>query len=85
IWDGIKLFYKKNIKSYNVAVYAPIYNFNRKFLLDNFVGVTERIYGAGEKEKIDELDWNLIKIYATNVRQSYLEIAKKLNVSPDTV
>ena len=35
IWDGIMLEYKPRIKTYNVAVYAPVYNFNRKFFIDN--------------------------------------------------
>src|SRR3989338_3465628 len=33
IWDGIMLKYKQFIKRYNVAVYAPIYNFNRTFFI----------------------------------------------------
>ena len=31
IWDGVLLQYKPKIKNYNVAVYAPVYNFNRSF------------------------------------------------------
>jgi len=85
IWDSIMLQYKKKIKSYNVAVYAPIYNFNRKFFLDADTESIERIYGRGYSESIDKLDWKLIENYASNVRQSSLEIAKKLSVSADTV
>ena len=85
IWDGIMLEYKPKIKTYNVAVYAPVYNFNRKFFIENPKEFSERVYGAGEKEDIDELDWKIIETYSNNVRQSSLEIAKKLNVSSDTV
>lgn len=88
IWDDIMLAYQKNVKTYNVAVYAPIHNFNRKFFLEGRANVSdavERVYGAGEKEDIDELDWKLIEHYANNVRQSSLEIARKLKISPDTV
>ena len=46
---------------------------------------TERVYGAGEKEEIDKLDWDILQIYSSNVRQSSLEIAKKLDVSSDTI
>ena len=28
IWDKIMQTYKRNIKNYNISVYAPIYNFN---------------------------------------------------------
>ena len=85
IWEEIMMSYKEKIKAYNVAVYAPIYNFNRKFFLEESKEDIERIYGTGEKEKVDDLDWKLIKIYANNVRQSSLEIAEKLKISPDTV
>ena len=85
IWDTIMLEYKPKIKTYNVAVYAPVYNFNRKFFIENPSEAIERIYGAGEKEDIDDLDWKIIEIYSNNVRQSSLEISKKLNVSADTI
>ncbi len=89
VWDKMMLSYKGKIKSYNVSVYAPIYNFNRKFFLKkNEFKEKERlvrVYGIGEKERVDGVDEKLIKIYASNVRQSSLEIAKKLKVSPDTV
>lgn len=85
IWDGIMLNYKPNIKSYNVAVYAPVYNFNRTFFIDAPEESVVRVYGAGEKEDVDALDWKIIETYSNNVRRSSLEIAKKLHVSADTV
>lgn len=85
IWDGIMLEYKPKIKTYNVAVYAPVYNFNRKFFIENPTNTIERAYGTGEKEDIDDLDWKIIENYSNNVRQSSLEIARKLKVSADTV
>jgi len=85
IWDGIMLSYKKNIKSYNVAVYAPVYNFNRKFFIEGPWESIERVYGAGEKEDTDDLDWKIIAGYSNNVRRSSVEIARKLNISSDTV
>lgn len=85
IWEGIMLKYKPRIKTYNVAVYAPVYNFNRKFFIDNPEESIERVYGAGKKEEIDDVDWKIIETYSSNVRQSSVEIAKKLQVSSDTV
>jgi len=85
IWDGIMLNYKPKIRTYNVAVYAPVYNFNRTFFIDAAEESIVRVYGAGEKEDVDDLDWRIIETYSNNVRQSSLEIAKKLNVSADTV
>src|SRR3989338_6301706 len=60
IWDGIMLQFKPKIRNYNVAVYAPVYNFNRTFFLESSAEVIERVYGIGEKEELDELDWELI-------------------------
>jgi len=85
IWNGIMLNYKPKIKTYNVAVYAPVYNFNRTFFIDTPKESIVRVYGAGEKEDVDDLDWRIIETYSNNVRQSSLEIAKKLSVSADTV
>ncbi len=90
IWDGIMQHFKGKIKRYNVAVYAPVYNFNRLF----FVGDKEksskeerkmRIYGEGTPVKFDELDWRIIQEYAPDVRKPALEIGKKLGVTADTV
>ncbi len=85
IWDDIMLEYKEKIKQYNVAVYAPIYNFNRKFFLENVRESVERVYGAGEKEKIDDREWKLIEAYANNVRQSSIQLADKIKMSPETI
>ena len=85
IWEDIMLLYKKNIKSYNVAVYAPIYNFNRKFFLETIREGIQRVYGAGAAEEIDNTDTRIIQLYANNVRQSALEMSQKLKLSADTV
>lgn len=85
IWESIMLKYKKHIKGYNIAVYAPIYNFNRTFFIETKEEPLTRIYGSGEKEDIDELDNNILQFYGPSVRTPAVEIAKKLKVSPDTV
>ncbi|MDP3766337.1 MAG: Lrp/AsnC family transcriptional regulator [Nanoarchaeota archaeon] len=85
IWEDVMLRYKKNIPMYNVSIYAPIFNFNRRFFFDAAEEPLMRIYGDGSKEDYDELDWKIIQLYATNVRQSSLEIAKKLGITADTV
>jgi len=85
VWDGLLAEYKRRIKSYNVAVYAPIINFNRKFLLPTNEPGIERVYGAGIAEPIDQLDKQIIDVYAVNVRQSASEIGRKLSISPELV
>ena len=85
VWDAIMLHYKEKIKKYNVSVYSPIFNFNRKIFTDKVGEVIQRRYGDGEKEDLDEFDVKLIHAYAVNVRQSYLEIANKFKVSHDKI
>lgn len=87
IWDKIFFNYKEQIKNYNVALYSPIINFNVKIFLEkvNSEDIIERIYGSGRGEKIDDKDIQIIDIYASNVRQSSIDIAKKLKISSDTV
>lgn len=85
IWEKIMSVYKKNIQKYNVAVYAPIHNFNRKFFLETNEESLVRTYGTGKEEEVDVLDLKIIDNYAINVRQSSIEIAKKLNVTSDTI
>ena len=85
LWNKIMLNYKNKVKSYNVSIYAPIYNFNRKFFIDSKEMPLERVYGEGKLEKIDKIDEQLLKIYASNVRTPLIEIAEKLKISPDTV
>lgn len=85
IWDGIMLEFKDKIKNYNVAVYAPVYNFNRTVFLDTPEETIVRVYGDGAPIQFDALDWKIIQEYAPNVRKSSLEIGKKLGVTADTV
>src|SRR3989338_5194087 len=85
IWDSLMLNYKGNIKSYNVAVYAPILNFNRKFFSKSMEESIVRVYGGGFQEEVDGTDIKIIEHYAPNVRQFPIEVAKKVGVSPDTV
>ncbi len=85
VWDKIMLHYKEKIKTYNVSLYSPIFNFNRKIFLDKNQEVVQRRYGDGEKEDLDDFDIKLIHAYAVNVRQSYLELANKFKVSHEKI
>jgi DNA-binding Lrp family transcriptional regulator len=85
IWDDIMRAYKERIKSYNIAVYAPIHNFNRKFLLTEAHDAVQRVYGAGEPESIDEVDQRIIRAYANDVRQSAVALAKTVGLSSQAV
>jgi Lrp/AsnC family transcriptional regulator, leucine-responsive regulatory protein len=85
VWDDLLDKFKDKIKDYSIAVYAPIINFNRTFFTDKNPEIIERIYGDGQKIDYDDIDMEIIKIYSNNVRMSYLEIAKKLKLSINTI
>jgi DNA-binding Lrp family transcriptional regulator len=85
VWDALLLEHKRHIKAYNVAVYAPIHNFNKKFFIGEPKDVVERIYGAGEAERIDDGDLRIIRAYAGDVRQPLAAIARRVGVSADIV
>ncbi|HIH31147.1 TPA: Lrp/AsnC family transcriptional regulator [Candidatus Woesearchaeota archaeon] len=85
IWKIIMNKYKERIKSYNVSVYAPIFNFNRSFFIDEKEMPLLREYGLGNKVDIDEKDVKIIEAYASDVRQSSIDIAKKVKLSQEAV
>ena len=87
IWNDIQLTYKEKIAESKIAVYAPVYNFNKRFFLesDKPLRVIERIYGAGSMTNFDELDEKIIKLYARNVRTPLTEISEELGVTSETI
>ena len=84
-WDKLTLKFKSKIKEYDIAVYAPIINHNRTFFTDKKLDKIDRIYGDGNKLEYDEIDLKIIKEYSTNVRTAYIDIAKKLDLSINTI
>lgn len=85
LWDALLRDYKQHIKLYNIAIYAPIYNFNRTFFVESKEEVLERVYGIGERVELDETDIALLHAYASNVRLSSLELSKHIPFSADTI
>ncbi len=85
-WDKLLLHYKKTMKAYKIAVYAPIYNFNRVFFTDKEnLEPVERIYGAGKVDEVDAFDLELLHLYGVDARQSFLELSRKLKSSHDKI
>jgi len=84
-WDIMLEKYKQKIESYNLAIYAPVYNFNRTFFLESEREVHERMYGGAEPVEIDRDCARVLEVYARNVRQPLSSIAKRLSMSPETV
>lgn len=85
LWNEIQLRYKAKIAESRIAIYAPVYNFNKRFFVDGKKEVVERVYGKGPLIDFDELDEKIINLYAGNVRSSFSQLAHSLNVSAETV
>lgn len=85
MWAQIQEKYKHKIAQTKIALYAPVHNFNKHFFLDTKEQVIERIYGSGTLMVFDELDEQIVKTYAHDVRQTLTSIANKLDVSIETV
>jgi len=87
VWNEIQLEHKDKISENKIAIYAPVYNFNKRFFVDfnEKSEVIERIYGSGPLSDFDELDEKIIQEYAGDVRTPYTKISKKLNVTSETV
>jgi Lrp/AsnC family transcriptional regulator, leucine-responsive regulatory protein len=85
IWGKILLKYKKNIAEYKIAIYSPVFNFNKRFFAEWQCKVVERVYGRGPQVEYDELDEKIIFLYAANARVPLSTIALRLGVSTETV
>lgn len=85
--DDIQLNYKEKIAENKIAIYAPVYNFNKRFFLDTNenIEIIEKIYGKGSLIDFDELDEKIIKLYAGDIKISFTKIAKKLEVTSETI
>jgi Lrp/AsnC family transcriptional regulator, leucine-responsive regulatory protein len=84
IWNNLMSKYKPLIANYKIAIYAPVYNFNKRFFYDDKTMIS-RIYGEGGVVEHDELDETILPIYSSDVRQSLVTIAKQAKTSIETV
>ncbi len=87
IWNAVQIKYKDKIAESKIAIYAPVYNFNKSFFIDvdEKNEVVERIYGNGSLVDFDEFDEKIIQLYAGDVRAPFTKIAQKLKVSSETI
>ena len=85
IWNTFLDNFKENIKESRIAIYSLIHNFNKRFFMSSVSGVIERTIGIGNQEKIDDLDLSIISSWGADVRQSSVELSKKLKTSPKTI
>ncbi|HLC91063.1 MAG TPA: Lrp/AsnC family transcriptional regulator [Candidatus Nanoarchaeia archaeon] len=85
LWNDVLLGYKDKIAESKIAIYAPVHNFNKRFFMDGKTEVIERVYGSGQLADVDELDEQIIQLYAIDVRKPLTKIAQQLKVSSETV
>ena len=84
IWNAILLKYKPFLSDYKIAIYAPIYNFNKRFFHES-TELISRVYGEKGFVEHDELDEKILSLYSSDVRQSLMTIAKGAKTSIETV
>jgi DNA-binding Lrp family transcriptional regulator len=85
MWRKIQLEFKDKISETKIALYSPIFNYNRQFFMEEKKEPRERIIGLGEVIKTDKIDEKIIKLFSINSRQPLKIIAEKLNISIETV
>jgi len=64
-----------------VSIFTKICHYRRAYILGKEDKGEVEIVGGGKLEKIDELDYFILKIIANNARMPVLEISKKLKCS----
>ena len=85
VWEKI-LIHRENISSYEISIYSPIYHLTRSFLSPNDQESSQiLILGGKQKTDFDELDIDILKKIAPNVRIPLTEIASKLKKSPQFI
>ncbi len=85
VWKQFLFRFKENINESRIAIYYPVYNFNKRFFMSQRHKVVERVIGTGPLEKVDGLDMKIIRTWGVDVRQTPSEIAKRLKTSPKTI
>jgi DNA-binding Lrp family transcriptional regulator len=89
IWDEIQSSYKNKIAETKIAIYAPIYNFNKRFFVDEkevlAKEVLTRVSGEGKVIDHDELDEKIVLAFSPDVRQSLQNVAEQIGTSIETV
>ncbi len=83
------LFWEETLRKYGnyfqdqlFTVYIQLLHYRYSYLLDEKINRTKfEITGGGKKVNIDELDFKVLKLIASNARMPVTEIAQKLNAT----
>jgi Lrp/AsnC family transcriptional regulator for asnA, asnC and gidA len=93
--DDFHVFWDETLKKYHhyfqnqiFCNYVQLIQYRNSFLLEQYDKSSREKYAltaGGKKENIDETDFKILELLAKDSRIPTLDIAKKLNVSVDTV
>ena len=85
-WDKIMTKYRKYISKRSVVIYTHIKQYPKSYIINQRNTERGTIVGASkEVMSIDKLDLQMLKLLSDNGRIPLLEIANKLNTSPQVI
>lgn len=85
-WDKIMKKYRQFIGKRSMVIYTHIRQYPKAYLINQKNSFPGTLVGASkETKKYDKLDIGIIKTMAENARMPLLEIANKLDTSPQVV
>lgn len=79
--------YGTKIRDYEILIYINVYDFNRAYILPEKKGRNEFVHEMkyDSEIKIDEVDIKIISELSEDAWQTNIELAKKLNLAPNTI
>jgi DNA-binding Lrp family transcriptional regulator len=88
-WENTLKKYHKYFQKQQFSLYTQLRQFRHSFLMMDKLDKTDRekyeITGGGRNVNIDDTDYNILELLATNARIPTLSIANSLDISIDTV
>ena len=85
-WKELKAKYPNKIRDEKFGIFTRLYQFNRNYLLKKKrVQSTKRSLGEPDIQKVDKVNYNILKILSQNAREQIIKICKKVNLTPKAV
>ncbi|HII71506.1 TPA: Lrp/AsnC family transcriptional regulator [Candidatus Woesearchaeota archaeon] len=85
ICDTFSFKYGSHFQERYVSIATKIHHMKHKYLYDTNRDEDKILGGDAEEETIDDTDYKILSIIATDARMSTLDIARKLKITPNTV
>lgn len=82
-WDEVIKKYGKYIQKRSVVVYTHIRQFPKSYLINEQNTDKGTLIGISKKEEIKDFDLKMLKVLSDNARIPLIELADKLNTSPN--